>query len=196
MSLSLRSNPLTWSCILFAIDGSTRSPSPQWYFSRVVWHTNLALENAKLCWLHRGTLLYLDIERAARRHTLVWGCAGGATASHQSTVVWLVCGVWWAQPMGSRTSYCLGRHHGDCSKLWGWTGWWTDRIHPRISPSVAERTQDVGQNAHGALFRGRSEWVQTDNMAMSAMMAVLKVDHDCQYTLSRVIDEAQRALAA
>jgi transposase len=33
-------------------------------------------------------------------------------------------------------------------------------------------------------------------MAMGAMMAVLKVDRDCQYTLSRVIDEAQRALAA
>ena len=33
-------------------------------------------------------------------------------------------------------------------------------------------------------------------MAMSAMMAVLKVNRDCQYTLSRVIDEAQRAKAA
>jgi hypothetical protein len=36
---------------------------------------------------------YLDIERAARRHTLVWGCAGGSTASHQSTVAWLACEV-------------------------------------------------------------------------------------------------------
>jgi hypothetical protein len=33
-------------------------------------------------------------------------------------------------------------------------------------------------------------------MDMSALMVVLKVDCDCQYTLSRVIDEAQRALSA
>jgi hypothetical protein len=50
---------------------------------------------------------------------------------------------------------------------------------PHIAPSAAEWTQDVGQNARGALVWGRSERVQSDNMAMSAMMAVLKVDHDC-----------------
>jgi hypothetical protein len=61
---------------------------------------------------------------------------------------------------------------------------------PRIAPLAAEWTQDVGQNARGALVRGRSERVQSDNMAISAMMAVVKADHDFQYTLSRVIDEA------
>jgi hypothetical protein len=66
---------------------------------------------------------------------------------------------------------------------------------PRIAPAI-EWAQDVGQNAHGALVRGRNERAQSDIMAMSAMMAVLKVNHDCQYTLSRVIDEAHRAKAA
>jgi hypothetical protein len=61
---------------------------------------------------------------------------------------------------------------------------------PRIAPSSTELVQDIGQNAHGALVQGHSERVQSDNMVMGAMMAVLKVDRDCQYTLSRVIDEA------
>jgi hypothetical protein len=67
---------------------------------------------------------------------------------------------------------------------------------PCIAPSAAEWTQDVGQNVHGALVWGRSKRVQSDNLTTSVMMAVLKVDPDCQYTLSRVIDEAQRALSA
>jgi hypothetical protein len=50
---------------------------------------------------------------------------------------------------------------------------------PCIAPSTAEWNQDVGQGARGALVRSRSERVQSDNMAMSAMMAVLNVDRDC-----------------
>jgi hypothetical protein len=61
---------------------------------------------------------------------------------------------------------------------------------PCIALSAAEWNQDVGQGARGALVQGHSERVQSDNMAMSAMKAVLKVGRDCQYTLSRVIDEA------
>jgi hypothetical protein len=50
---------------------------------------------------------------------------------------------------------------------------------PRIAPSAVEWNQDVGQGARGALVQGRSEQVQSDNMAMSAMIEVLKVDCDC-----------------
>jgi hypothetical protein len=94
----------------------------------------------------------------------------------------------------------MGVARGKPHKLLPWTSsWrllktlgmsWSGRIYPCIAPSAVEWTQDIGQNARGALVCGRSELVQSDNMAMSAMMAVLKVDHDCQYTLSRVIDEA------
>ena len=42
---------------------------------------------------------------------------------------------------------------------------------PRVSPTKAEWTQDVGQ----ALVRGHGEHVQSDNARMSAMMAVLKL---------------------
>jgi hypothetical protein len=38
---------------------------------------------------------------------------------------------------------------------------------PHIAPLAAEWTQDVGQNARGALVWGRSERVQSDNMIVS-----------------------------
>jgi hypothetical protein len=49
---------------------------------------------------------------------------------------------------------------------------------PCIAPSAVKWNQDVGQGARGALVWGCSECVQSDNMAMSAMMVVLKVDYD------------------
>ena len=42
---------------------------------------------------------------------------------------------------------------------------------PRVAPTDAEWTQEAGQ----ALVRGRGERVQSDNVGMSAMMAVLKL---------------------
>ena len=59
---------------------------------------------------------------------------------------------------------------------------------PRVSPTEAEWTQDVGQ----ALVRGRGERAQSDNAGMSAMMAVLKLCRVRQNTLSSVLDEATR----
>lgn len=67
---------------------------------------------------------------------------------------------------------------------------------PRIAPSVAEWNQDAGLEANNALVRGRGERNESDNAAMIAMMAVLKLDRDRQDTLSSVITEAQNAIAA
>ena len=61
-----------------------------------------------------------------------------------------------------------------------------------MSPTEAEWTQDVGQ----ALVRGHGEHVQSDNAGMSAMMAVLKLCRVRQDTLSSVLDEAGKAMAA
>ena len=63
---------------------------------------------------------------------------------------------------------------------------------PQVAPTKAEWTQEVGQ----ALVRGRGERVQSDNARMSAMMAVLKLCRVRQDTLSSVLEEAGKAMAA
>ena len=63
---------------------------------------------------------------------------------------------------------------------------------PRVAPTEAEWTQEVGQ----ALVRGRGERVQTDNAGMSAMMAILKLCRVRKDTLSSVLEEAGKAMAA
>ena len=63
---------------------------------------------------------------------------------------------------------------------------------PRVSPIAAEWTQEAGH----ALVRGRGERVQSDNVEMSAMMAVLKLCRVRQDTLSIVLEEAGKAMAA
>ena len=63
---------------------------------------------------------------------------------------------------------------------------------PRVAPTKAKWTQEVGQ----ALVRGRGEHVQSDNVGMSAMMAVLKLCRVRQDTLSSVLEEAGKAMAA
>ena len=63
---------------------------------------------------------------------------------------------------------------------------------PRVAPTEAEWTQEVGQ----ALVRGRGECVQSDNVGMSAMMAILKLCRVRQDTLSSVLEEAGKAMAA
>ena len=42
---------------------------------------------------------------------------------------------------------------------------------PRVAPTDAEWTQEAGH----ALVQGRGERVQSDNVEMSAMMAILKL---------------------
>ena len=61
-----------------------------------------------------------------------------------------------------------------------------------MAPTEAEWTQEVGQ----ALVRGHGECVQSDNVGMSAMMAVLKLCRVRQDTLSSVLEEAGKAMAA
>ena len=63
---------------------------------------------------------------------------------------------------------------------------------PRVAPTEAEWTQEVGQ----ALVRGRGERVRSNNVGMSAMMAVLKLCRVRQDTLSIVLEEAGKAIAA
>ena len=63
---------------------------------------------------------------------------------------------------------------------------------PRVAPTKAEWTQEVGQ----ALVQGRGKHVQSDNAGMSAMMAVLKLCRVRQDTLSSVLEEAGKAMAA
>ena len=63
---------------------------------------------------------------------------------------------------------------------------------PRVSPTEAEWTRDVGQ----ALVQGHGECVQSDNAGMSAMMVVLKLCRVRQDTLSSVLEEAGKAMAA
>jgi hypothetical protein len=61
---------------------------------------------------------------------------------------------------------------------------------PRVAPTEAIWIHDLALGLRGALVHGRGERVQSDNVAMSAMMAVLKTDKECHHTLSRVITEA------
>ena len=61
-----------------------------------------------------------------------------------------------------------------------------------MAPTEAEWTQEVGQ----ALVQGRGERVQSDNVGMSAMMAVLKLCQIRQDTLSSVLEEASKTMAA
>ena len=61
-----------------------------------------------------------------------------------------------------------------------------------MAPTEAEWTQEVGQ----ALVRGHGERVQSDNAGMSVMMAVLKLCRVRQDTLSSVLEEASKAMAA
>ena len=61
-----------------------------------------------------------------------------------------------------------------------------------MAPTKAEWTQEVGQ----ALVRGHGERVQSDNAGMSAMMAILKLCRVRPDTLSRVLEEASKAMAA
>ena len=63
---------------------------------------------------------------------------------------------------------------------------------PRVAPTDAEWTQEAGH----ALVRGRGEHVQSDNVEMSAMMAVLKLCRVRQDTLSSVLEEAGKAMVA
>jgi len=63
---------------------------------------------------------------------------------------------------------------------------------PRVAPTEAEWTQEVGQ----ALVQGCGEHVQSDNVGMSAMMAVLKLCRVRQDTLSSVLEEASKAMTA
>ena len=63
---------------------------------------------------------------------------------------------------------------------------------PRVAPTEAEWTQDIGQ----ALVQGRGEHVQSNNTGMSAMMVILKLCRVRQDTLSSVLDEAGKAMAA
>ena len=63
---------------------------------------------------------------------------------------------------------------------------------PQVAPTKAEWTQEVGQ----ALVRGHGERVQSDNVGMSAMMVVLKLCRVRQDTLSSVLEEAGKAMAA
>ena len=63
---------------------------------------------------------------------------------------------------------------------------------PRVAPTNVVWTQEAGQ----ALVRGRDERVQSDNVGMSAMMAFLKLCQVRQDTLSRVLEEAGKAMAA
>ena len=61
-----------------------------------------------------------------------------------------------------------------------------------MAPTEAEWTQEVGQ----ALVRGHGERVQSNNARMSAMMAVLKLCRVRQDTLSSVLEEASKPMAA
>ena len=63
---------------------------------------------------------------------------------------------------------------------------------PRVAPTDAEWTQEAGQ----ALVRGHGECVQSDNVGMSAMMAVLKLCRVRQDTLSSVLEEAGKVMVA
>ena len=61
-----------------------------------------------------------------------------------------------------------------------------------MAPTDAKWTQEVGH----ALVQGHGERVQSDNVEMSAMMAVLKLCRVRQDTLSSVLEEAGKAMAA
>jgi hypothetical protein len=61
-----------------------------------------------------------------------------------------------------------------------------------VAPIDAEWTQEVGH----ALVRGHGECVQSDNVEMSAMMAILKLCQVRQDTLSSVLEEASKAMVA
>jgi hypothetical protein len=61
-----------------------------------------------------------------------------------------------------------------------------------VAPTDAEWTQEAGR----ALVRGRGERVQSDNVEMCAMMAILKLCQVRQDTLSSVLEEAGKAMAA
>jgi hypothetical protein len=61
---------------------------------------------------------------------------------------------------------------------------------------VARTNAEWTQEASHALVQGRGERVQSDNVAMSAMMVVLKLCWIKQDTLSSVLEEVGKAMAA
>ena len=54
----------------------------------------------------------------------------------------------------------------------------------------------MDSGARHALVRGHGECVQSDNVGMSAMMDILKLYRVKQDTLSRVLEEAGKAMVA
>jgi hypothetical protein len=61
-----------------------------------------------------------------------------------------------------------------------------------VAPTDAEWTQEAGR----ALVHGHGEHVQSNNVEMSAMMVILKLCRVRQNTLSSVLEEAGKAMAA
>jgi hypothetical protein len=165
-----------WSCPCFLLVAA-----PFWTSLACL----LCSGGAKLGWVPRGTTLHMGADSAIWRCAMVQCDLVGATKPHEAVVVWVENRVWWAKPMGSHSSCYSWFAYGHSIEFWRWVGGWTSCIHSSSAPIDADWTQEASR----ALVWGCGEHVQSDNVEMSAMMAVLKLCQVRQDTLSSVLEE-------